>query len=166
MKMIIPNNIEIKLNLLKENEKTYKFEEYSFKYSTMSSSYTPMFNYSITNSNIPLQQKTYSISQLEYGKNKFIILGKKKGDEENYQPVMEVLFIYEEESELEFSILETKFENEFRPNERLFTSKEILEYGRQFSKDDLIYHFEPNHNLVTLNDKIEYTLTVDEKTIK
>ena len=166
VKMIIPNNIEIKLNLLKENEKTYIFAEYGFKYNIMSSSYSPIFNCSITNPNIPLEQKTYSISQLEYGKNKLIILGKKKGDEKNYQPVMEELFIYEEESELEFSILETKFENEFRPNERLFTSKEILEYGKQFSINDLIYHFEPNHNLVTLNDKIEYTLTVDEKTIK
>ena len=79
---------------------------------------------------------------------------------------MEELFIFEEKSEYEFSILETKFENEFRPNERLFTSKEIIKYGIKDYKHDYRYHFEPNYNLVTLNDKIEYTLTVDKKLIK
>ena len=79
---------------------------------------------------------------------------------------MEELFIFEEKSEYEFSILETKFENEFRPNERLFTSKEIIKYGIKDYNHYYIYHFEPNCNLVTLNNKIEYTLTVDEKSIK
>ena len=57
------------------------------------------------------------------------IIGKAKDNQKDYKPVMEELFIFEEEIEYEFSILETKFENEFRPNERLFTSKEIIKYG-------------------------------------
>lgn len=61
--------------------------------------------------------------------------------------------------------METKFENEIRPNERYFTKDELEKYKIRDYQTDPIYIFEPNYNLVTLNDKIEYTLKVDKKNI-
>ena len=45
----------------------------------------------------------------------------------------------------------------------MFTEDEIKKYGVKNNYHDNIYLFEPNNNIVTLNDKIEYILTVDEK---
>ena len=45
---------------------------------------------------------------------------------------MEEIFNYREESELNFSIIETKFENEIRPNERIFTEEEKKKYRLDF----------------------------------
>jgi len=147
------NSIKFKFNLLKEDEKTNKFEEYGFKY-----------EYSTSYSNLdPLIRKIYSFSQIEYGKNKFQVFAKKSDDKIDYILILEELFIFQEESELNYSLIENKFENEIRPNERLFTEEEIKKYHIEKDYGGDIYLFEPNNNIVTLNDKIEYTLTVDEK---
>ena len=42
---------------------------------------------------------------------------------------MEQIINYREESELNFSIVETKFENEIRPNEKLFTEDGKKKYN-------------------------------------
>ena len=56
-----------------------------------------------------------------------------------------------------------KFENEIRPNERLFTEDEIKRFNIINYNGVPGFLLEPNNNIVTLNDKIEYILTVDEK---
>ena len=61
------NSIKFKFNLLKEDEKTNKFEEYGFKYK---------YRTSYSNRD-PLIGKIYSFSQIEYGKNKFQVFAKK-----------------------------------------------------------------------------------------
>ena len=80
-------------------------------------------------------------------------------------PLMDELFNYREESELNFSLVETKFENEIRPNERLFTEEEKTKYKIYDCTKLRGYEFEPFDNIVTLNDRIEYKLTIDESKI-
>ena len=143
-------DIEIKLDLYKLNEKTKKFENYDFEYS-ITAFYTT---------------KKFSFSELEFGKNKLKINAIKSKDKTRTKiPLMEEIFNYREESELNFSIVETKFENEIRPNERLFTEEEKIKYKIKDCFKLQGYEFEPNDNIVTLNDRIEYKLTIDESKI-
>ena len=143
-------DIEIVIDLYKLNEKTNKFEEYGFEY-TISNAFTT---------------QKYSFSELEYGKNKLKINAIKSKDKTRTKiPLIDELFNYKEESELNFSLVETKFENEIRPNERLFTEEEKKKY-RIIDVNKLPgYEFEPYDNIVTLNDRIEYILTIDENKI-
>jgi hypothetical protein len=52
-----------------------------------------------------------------------------------------------------------------RPNERLFTEEEKTKYKIIDCNKLPGYEFEPNDNIVTLNDRIEYILTIDESKI-
>lgn len=140
-------DIEIELDLFKLNEKTKKFEDHCFEYTKTTSSPTIK----------------YSFSELEYGKNKLKINAIKSKDKTRTKiPLMEEIFNYKEESELNFSLVETKFENEIRPNERLFTEEEKTKYRIIDCSKLSGYEFEPFDNIVTLNDRIEYKLTIDE----
>ena len=143
-------DIEIKFNLYKLNEKTKNFEDYGFEYSITTI-------YAI---------KKYSFSELEFGKNKLKINAIKSKDKARTKiPLLEEIFNYREESELNFSLVETKFENEIRPNEKLFTKEEKTKYKIKDCFKSQGYEFEPNDNIVTLNDRIEYKLTIDESKI-
>ena len=103
---------------------------------------------------------------MEFGKNKLKINAIKSKDKARTKiPLLEEIFNYREESELNFSLVETKFENEIRPNERLFTKEEKTKYKIKDCFKSQGYEFEPNDNIVTLNDRIEYKLTIDESKI-
>ena len=56
--------------------------------------------------------------------------------------------------------------NEIRPNERIFKEEEKKKYKLKFFRKLPEYEFEPNENIVTLNDKIDYILNIDGNKIK
>ena len=149
-----PKDIEVMLGIYKLNEKTKEFEDYVFEYE-INKSYTAS-----------LDILRYSLSQLEFGKNKLKIYAIKSKDKKIIEiPLIEEIINYREESELNFSLVETKFENEIRPNERLFTEEEKAKYRIIDCTKKLGYEFEPLENIVTLNDRIDYELTIDESKI-
>ena len=99
---------------------------------------------------------------MEFGKNKLKINGIKSKDKTRTKILLlEEIFNYREESELNFSLVETKFENEIRPNERLFTEEEKTKYKIIDCNKLPVYEFEPFDNIVTLNDRIEYHILVN-----